>query len=216
MKCVKFYFKTVRDIQNISKTVIASTFWCFLYVVVWSLDRNHPRLLLLRAHKGRKYCFVAPWPRTGYVKCGLLRCSRQDWNAADLCLKFNGLLWKILWKKCSRELWSPHSFVAVICFLYLHAWLLSVYVFMCVVRFQPWECWNPCSCWWLKILLLRSVSTLHSVMALILLHFAWVVDDAKCIVSTHICVCVCLSVCLSVCGRMPTLLHGPGCNFGEW
>jgi len=25
-------------------------------------------------------------------------------------------------------------------------------------------------------------------------------------------VCVCLSVCVSVRGRMPTLLHGPGCN----
>jgi len=23
-------------------------------------------------------------------------------------------------------------------------------------------------------------------------------------------------VCLSVRGRMPTLLHGPGCNLGEW
>jgi len=27
---------------------------------------------------------------------------------------------------------------------------------------------------------------------------------------------VCLSVCLSVRRRMPTLLHGPGCNSGEW
>jgi len=24
------------------------------------------------------------------------------------------------------------------------------------------------------------------------------------------------SVCLSVCPRMPILLHGPGCNLGEW
>jgi len=24
------------------------------------------------------------------------------------------------------------------------------------------------------------------------------------------------SVCLSVHGRMPTLLHGPGCNLAEW
>jgi len=39
-----------------------------------------------------------------------------------------------------------------------------------------------------------------------LLHFAWVVDDAKCTVVTRVC------VCLSVLGRMPTLLHGPGCN----
>jgi len=27
---------------------------------------------------------------------------------------------------------------------------------------------------------------------------------------------VCLSVCVSVRGRMPTLLHGPGYNLGEW
>ena len=26
---------------------------------------------------------------------------------------------------------------------------------------------------------------------------------------------VCLCVCLPVCGRMPTLLHGPGCNLGS-
>jgi len=45
----------------------------------------------------------------------------------------------------------------------------------------------------------------------VLLHFAWVVDDAKCIVVTRVCV----SVCLSVRGRMPTLLHGPGCNLGN-
>jgi len=38
-----------------------------------------------------------------------------------------------------------------------------------------------------------------------LLHFAWVVDDAKCIVVTS----VCLSVYLSVPRHFPTLLHGP-------
>jgi len=31
------------------------------------------------------------------------------------------------------------------------------------------------------------------------LHFAWVVDDAKCIVVTRVSVCVCVCVCLSVC-----------------
>jgi len=46
------------------------------------------------------------------------------------------------------------------------------------------------------------------------LHFAWVVDDAKCIVVTRVCVSVC--VCLSVRGRTPTLLHRPGCNLGSW
>jgi len=42
------------------------------------------------------------------------------------------------------------------------------------------------------------------------LHFTRVVDDAKCIVVTRVC------VCLSVRGRMPTLLHRPRCNLGEW
>ena len=40
----------------------------------------------------------------------------------------------------------------------------------------------------------------------------WVVDDAKCTAVTHVYV----SVCLYVRGRMRTLLHGPGCNLGEW
>jgi len=31
----------------------------------------------------------------------------------------------------------------------------------------------------------------------------------------HACLGVCLWVCLSVLGRMPTLLHGPGCNLGS-
>jgi len=39
-----------------------------------------------------------------------------------------------------------------------------------------------------------------------LLHFAWVVDDAKCILVTRVCV--------SVARRTPTLLHGPGCILG--
>jgi len=44
-----------------------------------------------------------------------------------------------------------------------------------------------------------------------LLHFAWVV--AKCIVVTRVCLYVCL--CVYVHGRMPTLLHRPGCNLGN-
>jgi len=32
----------------------------------------------------------------------------------------------------------------------------------------------------------------------------------------HPRLCVCVYVCVSVRGRMPTLLHGPGCNLGEW
>ena len=44
------------------------------------------------------------------------------------------------------------------------------------------------------------------------LHFAWVVDDTKCIVVTHVCVsvCVCVGVCvcLFVRGCMPTVDRG--------
>jgi len=40
----------------------------------------------------------------------------------------------------------------------------------------------------------------------------------KSIVVTRVCVSVsvCVCVCLSVRGHTPTLLHGPGCNLGEW
>jgi len=66
----------------------------------------------------------------------------------------------------------------------------------------------------LVIILLQIFATLliHSCFFVRLLHFAWVVDDAKCIVIT----CVCLCVCVSVRGRTPTLLNGPGCNLGAW
>ena len=43
------------------------------------------------------------------------------------------------------------------------------------------------------------------------------IDHAKCTLVTcvSVCVCVCVCVCLAVGRRMPTLLHGPGCNLGE-
>jgi len=65
----------------------------------------------------------------------------------------------------------------------------------------------------LAIGLLLSNSN-HTIITfkMLLLHFAWVVDDAKCIVVTRVCV----SVCLSVRGRTPTLLHWPGCILGAW
>ena len=33
---------------------------------------------------------------------------------------------------------------------------------------------------------------------------------------TNVCVSVHLCVCVSIRSCMPALLHGPGCNFGEW
>jgi len=33
--------------------------------------------------------------------------------------------------------------------------------------------------------------------------------------SVYVCVSLCLCVCLSVRSRIPTLLHGPGCNLGS-
>ena len=43
---------------------------------------------------------------------------------------------------------------------------------------------------------------------------------AKCVLITAVCVCVCVSVHLYVClpipRCIPTLLHAPGCNYGEW
>ena len=43
------------------------------------------------------------------------------------------------------------------------------------------------------------------------LHFAWVVDDGKCIVVTHVCVCVCVSVR----GCMPTYCTDPDVTWGS-
>jgi len=48
------------------------------------------------------------------------------------------------------------------------------------------------------------------VSSFLLLHFAWGVAKAKCILVT------CVSMCLYDPWRMPTLLHGPRCNLGEW
>ena len=46
----------------------------------------------------------------------------------------------------------------------------------------------------------------------LLITFARGVAEAKCILVTRVCVCFCLSVSR----RIPTLLHGPGCNSKEW
>ena len=49
------------------------------------------------------------------------------------------------------------------------------------------------------------------------LHFAWCIAEAKCILAMAVCVSVfdCVSVCLYVPRCIPTLLHGPGCNWGN-
>ena len=64
----------------------------------------------------------------------------------------------------------------------------------------------------------RNVSEYMLVLALCLVTFRLSRRRRKCIVVTRarararVCVCVCLSVR----GRMPTILHRPGCNLGEW
>ena len=45
-----------------------------------------------------------------------------------------------------------------------------------------------------------------------LLRFAWGIAEAKCVLGMAVCV----SVCLPVPRCIPTLLHGPGRNLGEW
>jgi len=37
--------------------------------------------------------------------------------------------------------------------------------------------------------------------------------NVYCIGHNHLCVCVCVCVCVSVPRHIPTLLHGPGCNW---
>jgi len=43
---------------------------------------------------------------------------------------------------------------------------------------------------------------------------AAIFENRKITKKSRVCVCVC--VCLPVRGRVPTLLHGPQCNLGEW
>jgi len=50
----------------------------------------------------------------------------------------------------------------------------------------------------------------HDAIQMVIIHFAWGIAEAKCVLVTAICVCLC--VCLSVPHHIPTLLHGPGCN----
>jgi len=73
----------------------------------------------------------------------------------------------------------------------------------------------------LTSLLLKAVPRQELPVVIInaaLLHFALVVDDAKCIIGharVCVCLCVCVCGCLPVRRRMRTLLHGPGCNLGN-
>jgi len=91
--------------------------------------------------------------------------------------------------------------------LFLYGGLLPKQ-FMCHshIHSRPWQVW------WLgrkiQMLVIQCVVSYELSSLNLLLHFAWVVDDAKCIVVTRVCV--------SVRGRTPTLLHGPGCDLGAW
>ena len=63
---------------------------------------------------------------------------------------------------------------------------------------------------WQLSFLLESLWSDCGIDSSLWLHFACVVDDAKCIVGTGVCV----SVCVSVRGRMPTLKHKPDVTWG--
>jgi len=51
---------------------------------------------------------------------------------------------------------------------------------------------------WLLIVYRITICLLRVLTIVDSLHFAWVIDNAKCTMVTRICVSVCLSVCLSV------------------
>jgi len=70
--------------------------------------------------------------------------------------------------------------------------------------------WHCCCFWrlWIKNKLMMSVCQMFVITFCV---------SRRCeIYSGHGHLCVCLSVCLSVPRRIPALLHGPGCNLGEW
>jgi len=69
------------------------------------------------------------------------------------------------------------------------------------------------SCWtFINIFGSRSPWSAIPAVAELLLHFACGIAEAKCILTTVVCVSVCLSVCLSDCPSLHsyTKLHGPG------
>jgi len=78
-------------------------------------------------------------------------------------------------------------------------------------RLMAWFVKSECICFPLKNRK-NTVVFERRLLSSLLLHFAWVVDDMKCIVVTCVWQSVCL--CVSVRSRTPTLLHGPGCNLG--
>jgi len=95
-------------------------------------------------------------------------------------------------------------------------WLLFGAV-VCIVNWIIIACWSVCG-FCCKCVACRSpyqcdfiLIVIHAVNRKILLL---IISYISCEVWSR--QSVCLSVCLSVSRRISTLLHGPGCNLGEW
>jgi len=58
----------------------------------------------------------------------------------------------------------------------------------------------------------RSIAGCIVLISQSLITFRVSTAEAKCVLA----MAVCLSVCMAVPRRIPTLLHGPECNLGEW
>ena len=71
-------------------------------------------------------------------------------------------------------------------------------------------CRSSITAWYLTRMLACIADTLFSVI----IHFAWSVAKAICIVITDVCLSVCLFVCVSARLCISTLLHLFQCNFG--
>jgi len=79
------------------------------------------------------------------------------------------------------------------------------------------RCWIVQSCENFQWLLVASICWCVCISLLLLQHYLALITFRVSRRRHEMC-CghVCLYVCLFVRGRMPTLLHGPRCNFGEW
>ena len=69
---------------------------------------------------------------------------------------------------------------------------------------------------WLLIVYRITICLLRVLTIVDSLHFAWVIDNAKCTMVTRICVSVCLSVCLSVAACLHYCTDPDVTRGGEW
>ena len=117
-------------------------------------------------------------------RCDCIRCTENSGKSR----------WKLGWKRNQLMLLLVGVMVAITSRrLLVTNYALTWHLLICVNVFCELVSGKNQTREYVTTLCVVSTLNFHC------LHFAWVVDDAKCIVVTRVCVSVCL--CLSVCPR---------------